>query len=802
MNENSTDILSLINNNPLFDQSEYGIIVTSDCFIITNANDTAQNILDCSLDSLLDYNIHERLCYRLGNDCHDDLNCNLIHESGKMLVFWNSHDDIILNLDINKQSFIVGIKLFYVFYFEGETTDCQNFSKKNLERLTALSEDNPSPIVEFNSQSYVNYSNSAMIKLMVEHGVNKNGYSNILPENVQIIIHNVFSGQVVKNVETNYDGVCYLWDFYIDTDSSNVKAYGLNITYQKEIEKKLSLEKDRFYITLKAINDAVITVDTDFNIIFLNPAAEDLIGQSMNEVVNLNYASVLKYFYNDKDSERIDMLKKAMLDKETINSKDTLLVAHKEGFITSVNKTVTPMTNHKNEMIGLVITLHDVSNDNKIQEHLSFIATHDKLTGLINRNEFEDRIQFCIERYKKISINYVLLYIDLDNFKIINDTVGHIAGDHFLYEVGIILKKCLRKRDVIARLGGDEFGVLLENCDINLAVSISQNIINEIEHHTISNGKNLFGSGASIGIVSLDASYSANFKLVSLGNVACDKAKEMGKNRYYVFEQNNEEIKHKQDMTSWLIEINQALQENRFKLFYQLIYPIHHEESRHKIEILIRMQDKEGKIIPPFCFLEAAEKYNLMKVLDRWVVHNTLEWMDKNKNIVSVCSINLSGQSLIDDKFHDYVYDKLQNYSFEPGAICFEITETAAIQNITMAQSFIRRMKNIGCTFSLDDFGSGMSSFGYLQNLDIDHIKIDGMFVKDMINNKIDYAMVKSIHDIAKTMNLKTIAEYVESEKIYTELDKIGIDYAQGYLIAKPQSITELKIKEMKNESK
>jgi len=379
--------------------------------------------------------------------------------------------------------------------------------------------------------------------------------------------------------------------------------------------------------------------------------------------------------------------------------------------------------------------------------------------------------------------------MDLDQFKIINDTCGHSAGDELLRQLGREMRSVIRKQDTLSRLGGDEFGLLLEHCSLNEAHHVAETILNKVQNFHFSwNGK-IFRIGISIGLVAINQNFSDMTELLQWADSACYMAKESGRNRIHIYHPEDKELALRHGQMKWVSKINQALEDNRFIIYAQTIEPLDQSGGKH-YELLLRMIDEDGETIPPGAFLPAAERFDLMEKIDQWVVGNAFSLLSSHSKFldnVEFVSINLSGPSLTNESFLTDIIERFEDYSVEPSKICFEVTETVAISNMDCAIKFITKLKSIGCRFALDDFGSGLSSFGYLKSIPVDYLKIDGVFVKDMVTDPIDYAMVKSINDIGHVMSKKTIAEYVENEEIKNMLRMLGVDFAQGYGIDKPQ---------------
>ena len=437
--------------------------------------------------------------------------------------------------------------------------------------------------------------------------------------------------------------------------------------------------------------------------------------------------------------------------------------------------------------------LLDVTENYELTRQLNYYATYDDLTGLVNRREFEVRLQEMIEISKDSKITNVLCYLDLDQFKLINDTCGHMAGDELLRQLADVIYSCIRKDDTLARLGGDEFAILLGNCPLSYAEELVENVRQLIEKYRFTWEGSVNTVGVSIGLTPIDTEGDTVTDAMRRADAACYAAKELGRNRIHVFDLDDHEMAVRHGETRWVSRINAAMDEGRLELWSQDIarpslFPDSLKNSKH-FELLLRMKDKDGRIIPPGLFLPSAERYDLAPKIDRWVLMELVNWYRRSPEqckIMEKCAVNLSGQTLGDENYLSLLLDYINNAEISPEKICFEITETAAIQNLSNAVQFITTLKEKGCSFSLDDFGSGLSSFAYLKNLPVDYIKIDGVFVKDIVSDPVDLAMVKAINDMAHAMDKQTIAEFVEDEEILEMLIDLGVDYVQGYGIARP----------------
>ena len=556
-------------------------------------------------------------------------------------------------------------------------------------------------------------------------------------------------------------------------------------------EKQLYFEKELAQITLNSIGDGVITIDKDYRIQTINPVAEMLTDTSAKEIIG---KSILA-FYSDRDKQQGSEFSKKLLHNNKRSLFDITLTRN-DGKQHEVEHTIAPIIDPQQDILGAVIILRDVTEMRNMEKRLSYQASHDALTGLINRREFEVRLQQTIRNAQTEKTSHSICFIDLDKFKIINDTSGHAAGDEFLKQISKTIQSQLRHTDVLARLGGDEFAIILDNCSIHQAKIIGSNILKCIRNTRFSWDDNSFEAGASMGIVPINQYTSSVSDVMSSVDAACYEAKDKGRNRIQVFKPNDADfVKHKME-TSWIQRIKDAIDNDQFELYFQELKNINPQYPTPKsVEILIRLKE-DDEIIPPDSFIPTAERYHLMPIIDEWVINNTFDFLqqyeDRHHSEIRV-AINLSGQSLSEDRVLNLITSKLRkNRQLKKELVCFEITETSAIANMSKAVEFITHIKQMGCSFSLDDFGSGLSSFSYLKNMPVDNIKIDGVFIRDIINDPVNRIFVESIHNISKTIGIKTTAEYVENKDILDCVQKIGIDYAQGYHISVPAPVKNL----------
>ncbi|MBE9526949.1 MAG: EAL domain-containing protein [Proteobacteria bacterium] len=797
---------SLLSSHPLLDIWADGLLVLDANGIIVNINSTALNILGYERSEIEGHFLHSLLCGQAADYQHKKENCLFINV-GKNLpkndivdAWFVQKNGIYLHVDVRNIAHYFShkpsdeVSHYTVLSFQDCST--RRYSEKELQRLALFAELNPSPIIEFNEQALIYFSNPAMVELIADLGFDEQGMPGVLPDNVRFLIEQCLcNNETLKNIEVEVEGRWFLWNFHPILERSLVQAYGLDITFRKQSEALLFAEKERFLVTLDSIDDAVITVDMDEQVTYLNPKATELTGWDSSDAIGQPVKKIVNLFNADTRKPGENILQRVFAEQVPHRSAESLFLAHRDGYVISVKQSVSPMRSCDSSMIGSVIALHDVSDAIRMEQNLNYQASHDSLTGLINRAEFENRLRQSVEHCKTDKITHALFYIDLDNFKIINDTCGHMAGDQLLCQITRILEEKLRRGDILARLGGDEFGGILESCPIDRAEIIVTDLCQRIQEYTFVWEEHQFCVGASIGLVQIDEDSRDIEQLLSMADSSCYAAKDMGRNRVHVYQHDDADMIQKKGEMQWVSRINKALLEDRFVLYFQLISPIKCEEKGLHFEILLRMLDEQNNLILPGEFLPAAEHYDSVKAIDQWVVKNTFAWLHENPEItkqVTLCSINLSGHSLGDERFLHHLTENFKKYQFSANKICFEVTETAAIQNLSVASHFINTIKTLGCSFSLDDFGSGMSSFGYLKQLNIDFLKIDGLFVKDIVIDPVDAAMVKSINEVGQIMGLKTIAEYVENEDILNAISKIGVDFAQGYGIRRPEPLKNI----------
>jgi diguanylate cyclase (GGDEF)-like protein/PAS domain S-box-containing protein len=553
----------------------------------------------------------------------------------------------------------------------------------------------------------------------------------------------------------------------------------------------LTRAKNR-YLTLYDDNPTMVfNISHDGVIYSVNLTGAKQLGLSVEELQN---CSLFDFIHSDDLGLMHNLIERCIANPLQVHNQEMRNVCH-NGRIIWVRATARLVENELHES-SLLIVYEDITETRLLNEQIAYQADHDALTGLANRNKFDRYLKRAITLAHQDNTEHALCYLDLDQFKIVNDTCGHLAGDELLRQLGELLRRHIRQYDFVSRLGGDEFGILMYNCSPIQAFQACEKLRDLIRDFTFAWEDRSFTIGVSIGVSSINIASGNAVELLKEADAACYAAKEKGRNRVHVFSPDDEELAMRQGEMQWVEKIRLGLEQKRFFLYGQAIVPLQDTDEGLHFEALLRYQDDRGNIIPPGAFLPAAERYNLASELDRWIIANLLEWLSSHPEFLqtlSLCSVNLSGLSLSDEAMLKFISGQFQKWAVPTNKFCFEITETAAISNLSHATHFINQLKEQGCLFSLDDFGSGLSSFAYLKHLPVDYLKIDGLFVKDILDDEVDLAMVKSINEVGHVMNKKTIAEFVENEAIFKLLKTLGIDYAQGYAIGKPVPLNDLK---------
>jgi two-component system CheB/CheR fusion protein len=546
-------------------------------------------------------------------------------------------------------------------------------------------------------------------------------------------------------------------------------------------------------LLLESTGEGIYGIDTKGNCSFINQSALEMFGFSRDEIIGKAIHNLTHHSHADGSPYSAEScpMHEAFLSGTPCRVQKEVFW-RKDGSSFPVEYSAYPIF-EEGEVLGSVAVFRDVTDSHAMEQRLSFLATHDPLTRLLNRYAFEQRLKKALDDAHSNNTHHVLCYMDLDQFKIVNDTCGHVAGDAMLQMIAKLLQNNLRHSDTLARLGGDEFGLLLEECSLAKAEELTTKICEAVKEFRFSWDDKTFATGVSVGIAAITSESSSADLVMSAADAACYIAKDMGRNRVHIHLADDEEVAKRQGEMRWVTEIQSAMEEGRLSLYRQAIIPLSaKDQNKDHFEILLRMKDRDGRDVPPGAFIPAAERFALMPMLDRWVIQGALSWLEDAKSRgqhLGLCSINISGHSLADEGLKDFILDQLDLYKIPADKICFEITETAAVSRLDQAIHFIGEMRELGCRFALDDFGTGMSSFAYLKNLPVDFLKIDGSFVRDILDDPVDCGMVESINQISHLMGLRTIAEYVESEEVRERLTEIGVDYVQGFGVASPEPL-------------
>lgn len=607
-------------------------------------------------------------------------------------------------------------------------------------------------------------------------------YLKLLP----LTIANVIKAKVI---EKELEAYKYKLEEMVEERTIELKH---EICERMQIEELLIEEKERAQVTLKSIGDAVITTDINGLIEFINPVAENMTGWRFEEARGQHIDTVFNIIYEDSRKRVPSPISLCLVKNKIIGMDEKVLLINRLGTEYCIQDSAAPINGQNGIVQGVVLVFSDVTQARRLSKELAYHATHDPLTGLVNRRVFEQRLNRILNSRHSSAEQHIFCYLDLDQFKIINDSCGHTAGDELLKQVTTILQAKVRTRDTVARLGGDEFGILMEHCSLERGKRLANSLREYIAEYRFQWDEKSFRIGVSIGLMQISEEFNNLNDLLITADASCYAAKDAGRNRVHVYHPNDVDIKLRSGQVQWVIKLNKALDEHQFHLFKQEIRSYGNEGGEH-YEVLVRLENEKKELIPPDAFIPAAERYGLMPKIDQFIIENTFSFFAENSqslDALSLCSINLSGHTLSSEWLFEFITKTIRYYALPPEKFCFEITETAAISNLNRVTVFIKQIKELNCLFALDDFGSGLSSFAYLKNLPVDFLKIDGMFVKDICKDPVDFAMVKSINEIGHLMGKKTIAEYVENECIYNKLNEIGVDFSQGYWISQPKPLS------------
>jgi diguanylate cyclase (GGDEF)-like protein/PAS domain S-box-containing protein len=546
-------------------------------------------------------------------------------------------------------------------------------------------------------------------------------------------------------------------------------------------------------LALSALAEAIIATDKDGRITFLNPAAEQLTGSDAGAATGRLLEDIVSLV--DESDRRLlsDPVHQALTGGTAVNlSRRALLVSRSNGSERSIELSAAPIRDSSRELVGAVVMLHDVTEMRGLARQMSYQATHDALTGLVNRREFERRLEEAIEGSRRGEGQHVLCYLDLDRFKLVNDTSGHLAGDSMLREVAKLLRDAVRDSDTVGRVGGDEFGILLIGCPLEKARQIADDATRSVGDYRFVWKDRIFNIGVSVGLVEISRESGTLEEMLAAADTACYVAKKQGSGRVAVYSARDEALARHTGEIQWLQRLQAALRDNRFQLYTQPIVPAREGEGGPAMEVLIRLQDESGHDLLPAEFMRAAERYRLMGLVDRWVVQTTLAALGRGALSVPAnrsVAINISGQTLGDAQFLEFVVECLDSTGVTPAQVCFELTENAVIANLDHARRFVGVLHGMGCQFALDDFGSGLGSFSNLKNLPLDYLKIDGSFTRNLARDNVNQAMVTAMIKLARTLNFEVIAEQVEDVAALEEARRMGVDYLQGYAVGRPQPL-------------
>jgi diguanylate cyclase (GGDEF)-like protein/PAS domain S-box-containing protein len=570
-----------------------------------------------------------------------------------------------------------------------------------------------------------------------------------------------------------------------------------DITERHRMAADLAAQHELLRVTLRSIGDGVITTDAGGLVRWLNPVAERLTGWSSAEAAGLPLRDVF-HILNEETREPVpspvDMV---LADGRVVGLANHTLLISRDGAEYGIEDSAAPIRDDTGLVLGVVLVFHDVSEQRRLSGEMSFRASHDALTGLVNRPEFETRLRWLLHMAHSDRSDNAVLFIDLDEFKIINDTCGHAAGDQVLRQVARLLNEVVRGSDTVARLGGDEFAIILDHCSVGQAQLLAQRICDRMEDYRFLHLDRRFRIGASIGLVPVDHSWTTTEAIMQAADSSCYSAKEAGRNRVHCWFDSDETMHARRGEMAWITRLEHALEENRFVLFAQRIEALDQPHHGIHAEVLLRLRETDGSLVAPGAFLPAAERYHLAPRIDRWVLQRALAWMQSlpppRPGVVDTICVNLSGQSVGDRAFHHWARELLVAAGGRTRArLCLEITETAAITNLADAAVFVAQVRALGVRVALDDFGAGAASFGYLKTLAVDFLKIDGQFIRDLISDRLDEAAVRCFADVARVAGVRTVAECVDNPAVLERLRAMGIDFAQGFLMHRPAPIDEL----------
>ena len=554
--------------------------------------------------------------------------------------------------------------------------------------------------------------------------------------------------------------------------------------------------KPRAMATLDAMGESVITVDAEGRIDYLNHSAEILLGQKLDQVLGKTFPDVASLVDENDRRALGDPVHKALSSGGRAGAARRAVLVPGSGSVERfVEISVTPLQLDGQETAGLVLVLHDTSELRGLTRQMTYQASHDALTGLVNRREFERRLQEALDSAQAGDVAHALCYLDLDHFKVVNDTCGHTAGDNMLREIASLIKDAVRDSDTVARIGGDEFALLLVGCPLEKARQIADNVVRSVDDYRFVWKDKIFNVGVSIGLVEIGRDSGNIEDIMNSSDSACYVAKKQGGLHVHVYSAREEASARHSGEIQWLLKLQGALRDNKFELYFQ---PIVHAQAGGltgpSLEVFVRLAAENGQPpAPPAEFIRAAERYRLMPHVDRWVVQAVFSALGRGGLKLAPgrsVAINIAGQTLGDAEFLEFVVDCLDHTGANPGDICFEVTENSVVANLDHAQRFIAVLHGMGCEFALDDFGSGLSSFSTLKTLPMDYLKIDGSFIKNLAGDSVNQAMVAAMIDLSRSLNFRVVAEQVEDQLALDTVTGMGIDFVQGFAIGRPQPLS------------
>jgi len=568
-----------------------------------------------------------------------------------------------------------------------------------------------------------------------------------------------------------------------------------DVTEARDLASKLAAQHELLTVTLDSIGDGVITTDIHGQVTWLNPMAETMTGWTDSEGRGRPLAQVFQIIHEETRASAETPLRACMSQERIVGLANKTLLIARDGSEHGVEDSASPMRNEKGDVLGMVLVFHDVTEQRRLAGEMSYRSSHDSLTGLVNRPAFEIRLQRALERAQTESSENALLYIDLDQFKIVNDSCGHAIGDQLLIQVAKLLSDVVRTSDTVARIGGDEFAVLMEDCPPAQAQRSAQRICDRLEDFRFIHEDKRFRVGASIGLVPVDGRWATTAAVQQAADNSCYAAKEAGRNRVHTWSDSDAAMHARKGEIQWATRLEAALDGNDFTLFFQRIQSLNSASPGLHAEVLLRLCTDGDSLVLPGAFMPAAERFNLASRIDRWVLREVIRRMQMKtfRDKIEKLSVNLSGQSVGDRAFHRWAVDMLAEAGPEIcSKLCLEITETVAVTNLADAAVFIEQLRTLKVRVALDDFGAGASSFGYLNTMPVDILKIDGQFIRDLLVNPLHAAAVRCFIDVAGVAGLTTVAEFVDDPEVLRLLRQMGVDFAQGYFIHRPEPMSAL----------